>query len=125
MNIGKPRHYGASALIELAQRMAVTVTWFEVLRVVIGHDGELVCVVIPQVVTATQATEPEVIAFISDNRYGINVTIVLFIRAINNADACANGPLFGRVSGANGRGDEYAQCQKFEFGHNPFFPVVK
>jgi len=109
----------------LTKRIAVAVAWFKVRWVVIGHDGELIGRIVPQIVAAAQPTEPEVIAFIGDNGDRINVAVILLVRAVNHASTRANSPLALSLYGARCGSGKDAQCQKFEFGHNPFFPVVK
>jgi hypothetical protein len=69
MNVREPGHHRAFTLVELAKRVVVAVTWLEVHRIV-GHDGELIGRIVPQIVAAAQTAEPEVIAFIGDNRNG-------------------------------------------------------
>ena len=99
--------------------MAIAITRLEMRRIIVRHDGKLICRVIPQIVAATQAVEPDIIAFIGDNRNRVNIAVILFVRAVNHADTRTNSPLTFRLCGANCGCGKDAKCQKFEFGHNP------
>ena len=107
MYIGEPGHHGAFTLVELAKRMAVAVTRLEVRWVVVGHDGELIGLIVPEIVAAAEPAEPDVVAFIGDNGNRINITVILFIRAVNDANTRANRPLTFRLCGVHcGRGKD-------------------
>ena len=101
MYIREPGHHGAFTLVELAKRMAVAVTRLEVRWIVVGHDGKLIGLIVPEIVAAAEPAEPDVVAFIGDNGNRINITVILFIRAVNDANTRANRPLTFRLRGVH------------------------
>lgn len=87
MNVAQTRHHGGFAAVQLAHLRIVAVARLEIHRRPVSGHGQFVVGIIPQVVATTQTVEPEVIAFITNDRYRVNICIILFIRMLDDAHA--------------------------------------
>lgn len=120
VDIRKTGHHGRFTFIQSTHLLAVAVARLEVHWRPVGRNRQFIVGVIPQVVTPAQTVEPEVFALITNDRHRIDIRIILLIRMLNDPYASPKSELPVGMRRAGGRRYQHAECQKFDFSHNPY-----